>query len=87
MKKLSGMLAVMGLTFALATPSAFAARKSSTEQPAKHKQDLLKKYDKNGDGKLDASEKAAAKKDRKKQAAKHAKKGANHQKPAETPAK
>ena len=89
MKKLSVILAAMGLTFALSAPAAFAAEagKPSKEERAKHKQELLKKYDKNGDGKLDASEKAAAKADRKKEAAKHGKKAPGQQKPAETPAK
>jgi hypothetical protein len=53
----------MYLAFAVSAPVVFAAEggKHSKEERAKHKADLLKKYDKNGDGKFDKDEKAAAK--------------------------
>ena len=68
MKKLSVILAAMYLVFALGAPAVFAAEggKHTKGERAKHKNDLLKKYDKNGDGKLDKDEKAAAKADHKK---------------------
>ena len=73
MKKLSVILAAMYLAFALGAPAVLATEegKHTKEERAKHKSDLLKKYDKNGDGKLDKHEKAAAKADHKKAKAQH----------------
>jgi hypothetical protein len=73
MKKLSVILAAMYVAFAVSAPVVFAAEggKHSKEERAKHKADLLKKYDKNGDGKLDKDEKATAKADHKKAKAQH----------------
>ena len=85
MKKVSVILTAMYLVFALSAPGAFAAAagKHSKEERAKHKAELLKKYDKNGDGKLDADERAAAKQDRKKEKKSHGRKGSGQNKPAQ----
>ena len=73
MKKLSLITLALGLAFALNVTTARAAddAKPGKDAKAKHQQDLLKKYDKNHDGKLDAEEKAAMKEDTKKKQKKH----------------
>ena len=61
MKKLSLITTVLGLAFALNATTVRAAddAKPAKDAKAKHQQDLLKKYDKNGDGKLNKDERAA----------------------------
>ena len=63
MKKIFTILLGLSLLGALA-PGLSAADRAAAK--AKREEALLKKYDKNGDGKLDESEKAAAKEDQKK---------------------
>lgn len=89
MKKLSVILAAIYLTFALSAPAVFAAEgaKQKKGERAKQREELLKKYDKNGDGKLDADERTAAKADHKKHATKRDKKSANQEHAADKPAK
>src|SRR5213593_2836908 len=79
MKKLSVILTAMCLTLALSAPAVFAAdgAKRNKQERAKQKEELLKKYDKNGDGKLDAEERAAAKQDLKKGKKQHDKNGSS----------
>ena len=59
---------MLGLAFALNATTVRAAddAKPGKDSKTKHRQEVLKKYDKNGDGKLDAEEKAAMKADTKK---------------------
>jgi hypothetical protein len=65
-------LVLMTLSLCLLAGTPMLAR--AAEEPAKKakradkpaREEMLKKYDKNGDGKLDESEKAAMKEDRKK---------------------
>ena len=73
MKKLSLITTALGLAFALNATTVRAAdnAKPSKDAKAKHQQGLLKKYDKNGDGKIDPEEKAAMKADTKKKNKKH----------------
>jgi Ca2+-binding EF-hand superfamily protein len=66
-------LAVLGAVAMLATiwaaDSAFAQGKKSAKKPTLSKEEMLKKYDTNGDGKLDAKETKAMKDEQAKEAA------------------
>ena len=73
MKKLSLITTTLGLAFALNATAVRAAddAKPAKDAKAKHHQGALKNYDKNGDGKMDAEEKAAKKAETKKKNKKH----------------
>ena len=85
MKKLSVILTAICLTLALSAPAVFAADggKRNKQERAKQKEELLKKYDKNGDGKLDATERAAMRQDLKKDRKQHSKPGTEPDKTAD----
>ncbi|PYI80626.1 MAG: hypothetical protein DME26_21195 [Verrucomicrobia bacterium] len=85
MKKLSVILTAICLTLALSAPAVFAADggKRNKQERAKQKEELLKKYDKNGDGKLDATERAAMRQDLKKDRKQHSKPGTESDKTAD----
>jgi Ca2+-binding EF-hand superfamily protein len=69
MKKLLALTLGLSLMTSLASLSRAAddAKKDATPDRAARRAEMLKKYDKNGDGKLDADERKAMQEDLKKQ--------------------
>ena len=67
MKKLLALTLGLALLSGLAVRAADGDKKEVKPDPAARRAELIKKYDKNGDGKLDDEEKAAMREDIKKQ--------------------
>ena len=73
MKKVMLLAVVVSMALGLSSVSRAADDAAPKKDKAARHAELLKKYDKNGDGKLDDAEKAAMKEDQKKH-----KKGGDH---------
>jgi len=67
MNKLAVLLAASTLAFTLVARADDGDAKPKKADKAAQKSELLKKYDKNGDGKLDADERKAMREDQQKQ--------------------